>query len=105
MRAIRNALDHHLNLAATFLLSEEPCLDDARVVENQQIAGFDELRQVGKFAVMQGTLGQMQQAAGRAFTGRVLGNQIGRKRKIKVVESKHTKIVLRAACRLEANRG
>ena len=44
--AIDNSLDHYLDPAATFLLTEEPSPDDLGIVENQQVAGFYELRQL-----------------------------------------------------------
>ncbi|MBS1131941.1 MAG: hypothetical protein H6R16_2943, partial [Proteobacteria bacterium] len=54
--------------------------------------GFDEPGQVGEPAIMQGFAVEVQQAAGRSFTGRVLGNQFGRQGEIEVVEREHVKM-------------
>jgi hypothetical protein len=51
-RAVDDALDHHLDLSAAFLPAEQARLDHLGVVENQQIAGFDQFRQVGESAVV-----------------------------------------------------
>ena len=87
--AINDAFNHDFDPAAAFLLSEEPCLDHPRIVENQQVTGFDELRQVGELPVMQYPRAYLQQSARRALARRVLGYQFGRQVEIKIVEGEH----------------
>ena len=89
MAGVDDAFDHHLDLAAAFFLTEEPCPDHSRIVEDQQIPRGNELRQIGKLPVMQRFAVHVQQPAGRAFIGWVLGNQLGRQIEIEVVESEH----------------
>ena len=43
--------DKHLNLSACFLHSQQSRLDDARIVEYEQIASSHEPRQIGKLKV------------------------------------------------------
>jgi len=100
MIPVDDALDHHLDPAAAFLLSEQARLDDAGVVENQQVAGGDQLRQVGKAPVVQRVAVDVQQSAGRALGGRVLGDQFGREREIEIVKGEHAgKMSAKQSCR------
>ena len=103
--AIDNTLDHDIDLAAAFLLTEQACLDDLGVVENEQIARGDELWQVGKAPVVADVALHVQQATGRAFTGRMLGDQFGWKWKIEVVEGQHFGKVCWMTCSPTPNQG
>ena len=76
----------HLDLAARFLDAEEARLDHARVVENQQVTGCEQARQVGEAAVAKLAAANVQQAAAGAFDRRVLGDQFGRQGKVEVVD-------------------
>ena len=81
----RHPLHQQLHLAATLLLTEQPCLDHARVVHHQEIVGAQQGGQIGKFAVVQraGRL-DVQQPAAAAHRGRKLGNQVGRKVEVEI---------------------
>ena len=86
---IDNALDHHLDLSAAILPAEQARLDDLGVVENQQIAGPDELRQLRESAVVKRSWLNVQQTTRGAVGGGMLGDQLVRKVEIKIVEGEH----------------
>ena len=50
MRALQ-ALQQNLDAAAAFLLPEQPRRQHARIVEHQQIIGFEQIRQIAHHAV------------------------------------------------------
>ena len=79
-----DALDQHLDLAAGGLVAVQPGLDDAGVVEDQQVAG-PQGRSVGEAPVMQlaGVI-QVQQPAAAAFGGGRLGDELGRQLVVEV---------------------
>ena len=87
MRRIDDAFEHDLDPAATVLDAEEARLDDARVVEDEQVAGPQQRRQFGKLPVGELFTADVQQPAAAAFGGRVLGDQFGREGKVEVVYS------------------
>ena len=80
-----DALDQHLDLAAGGLVAVQPGLDDAGVVEDQQVAGPQQAGQVGEAPVMQlaGVI-QVQQPAAAAFGGGRLGDELGRQLVVEV---------------------
>ena len=80
-----DALDQHLDLAAGGLVAVQPGLDDAGVVEDQQVAGPQQAGQVGEAPVMQlaGVI-QVQQPAAGAFGGGRLGDELGRQLVVEV---------------------
>ncbi len=51
VRRVDDALEQHLDLAAAFLDAEEARLDHARVVEHQQVAGCEQVRQIGEMPI------------------------------------------------------
>jgi hypothetical protein len=67
-------------------LTPKKRLDHARVVENQQVSGCEQARQLGEAAVAKLAAANVQQAAAGAFDRRVLGNQFGRQREVEVVD-------------------
>ena len=60
--------------------------DHARVVQNQEVAGSEERRQIRKVAVGEAASGAFhgEHACGIALDGRVLGDEIGWKVEVKV---------------------
>jgi len=58
---------------------EETRRQDAGVVENEEVAGLKELREVGEEVVAQGSSGAVEDehAAGSALGGGVLGDELG----------------------------
>ncbi len=73
------ALDEDLDLAAGALLPRQPRLDDARVVQDQGVARTHELGEILERQVAQGAARiEVQQAAGGAYRGRMLGDELGR---------------------------
>lgn len=67
----QGALQQDLHPPARGLGTEQPCGDDARVVEHQQVAGPQALGQIAQGAVSNRTAGaiEQQQATGRAGGG------------------------------------
>ncbi len=63
---IDDALDQHLDLAATAFLAKESCPDDLGVVENQQVARRQQAGQVGEAQIDECWPADVQQPAGRA---------------------------------------
>jgi hypothetical protein len=65
MGRIDDAFEHDLDLAAGFLATEKTGLDDPGVVEDQQVAGLEQARQIGKLrSTMLATADMQQPAAG-----------------------------------------
>jgi hypothetical protein len=67
-------------------VAEKARLDDTGVVEDEQVAGREQCRQVGKLPVREALTADMQQPAAAALGGRMLGDQFGRKGKVEVVD-------------------
>ena len=86
MRA-QHPLHQHLDLPATGLGTKHARLDHARIIKYQQIAGRDQLRQIGKHAIAAATgfAVQRQQAARPPLRRRKLSNQLFRQLIIKIV--------------------
>src|SRR3989344_2815943 len=75
LRAGQHALDQGLDRAAGRLGAVQPCLDDARVVEHQQVTWLQQLGQLAEGAVGGGQGPAVEQARSAAFGGGVLGDQ------------------------------
>ena len=75
--AVERPLEQQLHLAAGFLEREQARGNHARVVEDQQVAGRDELRQIAHLPVGQRAGGavERQQPARRSLGERLLGNE------------------------------
>jgi len=69
-----NALDEYLRTAARSLVGPETCLDDPCVIEYQQVAGTEQLRQLGKLPVLN-IIPYGEQATVATRRGRVLRDQ------------------------------
>ena len=61
-----------------FAVSDEPRLEDARVVEHHRVARFHERREVPEEPILPGSGGPIEHQHARAvpFGGRILGNQL-----------------------------
>jgi predicted transcriptional regulator len=77
---IKQALDQQLDPATAGLASEDACRDHPRVVEHQQVAGAQTLRQIGDGGIRDGATVaiQAQQATRAALDEWGLGDQRGR---------------------------
>ncbi|GBF31603.1 hypothetical protein MnTg04_01564 [bacterium MnTg04] len=75
--AIDDAFDQDLAAAAACLVAGQPRRYHAGIVEHQQIAGVQEIANIGKPPVMQCAVGaiEAQQTAGAALLRRFLGDQ------------------------------
>ena len=73
-----DALDQHLDFPAAGLAPADARVDDARVVEHQQVVGGQQRRQVGEAQVVELRSVDVQQPARAAFARRHLRNQLGR---------------------------
>ena len=73
MRGIDDAFEQHLDLAAAFLVAEKARLDDAGIVEDEQVAGREQRRQVGELAVGEALTADMEHPAAAAFGRRDVG--------------------------------
>ena len=62
----------------TQAVSDEPRLEDARVVEHHRVARFHERREVPEEPILPGASGSIEHQHARAvpFDGRILGNQL-----------------------------
>ena len=78
--AVEHAFDQRFNRTARLLASRQARLDHLGIVEHQHIVRLQQARQIAEHAVHAGTRCaiKMQQAAGGARSGRLLGNQLGR---------------------------
>ncbi len=85
---LQHALDQQLDLATGWLLAVQARLDHLGVVEDQQVAGIQQGRQVAKDAVGRRGKRAVKQARGAAFRGRVLGNEFFGKREVEIAEGK-----------------
>ena len=88
--AAQHALHQNFQLAAAGLFTKKARLHDPRVVEHQQIPGTQQAGQLVEDAVRQGRLAGIQQSRAAALLCRMLRDQIGRKREIKVTEREGT---------------
>ena len=84
----KHALDQHFDVSAGLLFPEEARLDHLRVVEYQQVAGREQLRQLGKGAVRERRRADAKQAAARARFARMLRDQLGGQLVIEFVDGK-----------------
>jgi len=73
-----DALDQRFDAAAGRLLADEPCLDDARVVEHHQVACLQQLRQIAEFQIRKCCAVDVKQTARRALVRRRLRDQLRR---------------------------
>src|SRR5437773_1852200 len=90
-----DALDEKLDLPAARLAAEEPRPDDARVVQYEDIALVDELRQVGESQVVQRAARiDVQQAATGALRGGMLGDELGRQRVVELGNQHGPRIII-----------
>ena len=85
------AFEQHLDRSAACLDPKKAGMEYASVIKYQQIIRADEFRQIGKMPVSQ-CLPHPQEAAGAPFGQWSLGNQMGRKRVIEVVDSKRHRV-------------
>lgn len=75
-----NAFDQHLDLPSCCFLACQSGLDHTGIIEDQQVAALQNIREIGKLTVMQHAVAvKVQQAAGCSGCGRMLCNQLGRK--------------------------
>ncbi len=76
--SVEHPLEHQLDAAARFLRAEQSGRHDARVVEHQQVATAQQLRQVGELPVGDGAAGsvQVQKPAVPASRGRMPRDQV-----------------------------
>jgi hypothetical protein len=79
-------LDERLDGAAARLGAEQARLDDARVVDDEQVAFAQQPRQVAEDEVARPGAGAVEQARGAPLGGRMLRDQLGRQREIEVAE-------------------
>jgi hypothetical protein len=79
-------LDQRLDATAAFLLPEQARLDDARVVEHQQVAGAQKVGQRGEAPIgkLAGRAVDMQQPAAAALRQRITGDQFIRQKVVEV---------------------
>jgi hypothetical protein len=82
----QHTLDQGLDRPATGLAAIQPRLDDARVVEHQQVARVEQRGQVAEAPVHRRRAAAVEQARGAALRRGVLGDQLRREREIEVVE-------------------
>ncbi len=77
--AAERPLEQQLDPATGFLGGEQTRRDHARVVEDQQIPGRDELRQLAHLSVRERAARavECQQPAPRAFGERLLSDEMG----------------------------
>ncbi len=68
-RPAQQTFDQHFDLAARAFLAEEPRRYHARIVENQQIAGGQQLGKIRHAAIQAAILVEYQQAAAAAGPG------------------------------------
>ena len=89
---VQHSLDQHLQFAAAVLHPEQPGLDHARVVEHQQVAGLEKLRQIAEPTIRQRAARaiEMEQAALAALPSGKLGDQLGGESEIEITGF-HTK--------------
>ena len=81
-----NPLDQQFDFASRRFASAQPRIDDARVVEHQQIPGGHAPWQVGEAQIDQAVAVDVKQAAADTHAGRVLRDQLGRQRIIEIRE-------------------
>jgi hypothetical protein len=79
-------LDERLDGAAARLGAEQARLDDARVVDDEQVAFAQQPRQVAEDEVARPGAGAVEQARGAPLGGRMLRDQLGRQREVEVAE-------------------
>jgi len=84
---LEHPLDERLHAPAARFGSEQASLDDARVVQQQQVPGLQQRRKLREMQVGDPVLGQVQQAAGRAIVQRALRDQLRRQFVIEVGKS------------------
>ena len=82
-----DALDQRLDRAAARLGAEQARLDDARVVDDEQVAGPQEAGQVAEHAIGADIAAAIEQARAAALGGRVLRDQFGRQREVEVAQA------------------
>ena len=87
VRARQHPLDQNLDRAAAGLAAEQPRLDDAGVVEDQQVARLQQARQLAEHAVDPRVAATVEQARAAALGGGMLGDQLGRQREVEVGEA------------------
>ena len=87
---VQQPLDQHLDPAATaHLVAEQACGNHPGVVEHQQIAGLQQFHQIGEAPVMAVPIrGKVQQPAGAAPVGGLVGDPVGGERVLEVA-AKH----------------
>ena len=90
-RRAENPFDHDLDLPARLLAAPEPRLDDTGVVEDEYVAGPDQIEDVAKAPVAEfpSPAVEVQQSRRTAFRGRHLRDQLLRQLVIKIIEAHH----------------
>jgi len=88
--ASEHALDQQLQLAATGFLAKEARLDDAGVVEDQQVARLQQAGQGVEDAVHRRQAAAIEQARGTALGGGVLGDALRGQGEVKVAQGEST---------------
>ena len=84
---VQHALDQQLNLPTAGFVPEQARFDDLRVVEDQQVFWPQQPAQFRKHAIHRLGPRAVEQARTGALRGWLLGNQLGRQVKIKVIQS------------------
>ena len=97
------SLDQHLDLAAAVLDAVQSGVDDAGVVEDEQVAGIDALGEGGEHRVGEPRRGILlrlhhQQAAGAALGQWCLGDQLGGQGVVEVGEGEGHRVVFGGDC-------
>jgi len=82
--ALQYALHQEFELAAGGFFAEETRLDDARVVEDKQVARPEQRRKVPEDPVHRYVTGTIEKSRGAAFCGGMLGHQFGRQVEIEI---------------------
>src|SRR5690349_3997709 len=67
-----DSFDQDFHIAARWLASSQACVDDARVVEHEQVTGIEAIRKIDEAQVRQPIAIDVQQPAAGAIDGRAL---------------------------------
>ena len=82
--ALQHTLDQQFELAAGGLFAKEARLDDARVVEDEQVAGAQQRGQVPEDPIDVRVGAAIEQSGSAAFGGGMLGHQFRRQVEIEI---------------------
>ena len=97
-----DALDQRLDRAAARLDAEQARLDHRRVVDDEQVAGAQQLGQIAKAPVVRRRGAAVEQARGAALGRGMLGDQLARQREVEIARNRSRGL---AQGRLAASKG